>query len=92
MLTLSCLMVDTVRIPTFKHAKKKLYLLVVGLFTVGAIALGFVTVIFYIFASYIIFALGKSIYCRTVQIINYIKLRYRLGAHYQDLRELFSHK
>jgi CDP-diacylglycerol--serine O-phosphatidyltransferase len=92
MLILSGLMVDTVRIPTFKHVKKNLYLLIASLFTAGAIVLGFVTVVFYIFTAYIIFALSKSLYYKTIQIVKYIKLRFQPSVDDQDFQELLFHK
>lgn len=92
MLVLSALMVDTVRIPTFKHIKKKFYALSSIIFIVSAVVFGFISVLLFVFTSYIIFALMRSIYCKLIQIILHARSKHSAGECEPNFQELPLHK
>ncbi len=97
MIVLSALMVCSVRIPTFKHIRKGFYALATVIFVAFAVVFGFVKVLFFIYAAYIAFALGKAIFCKVIQIFKYLRFKFRLheirvNETHDILRESIIHK
>ena len=91
MIVLSGLMVCSVRIPTFKHA------LAAIIFVAFAVVFGFIKVLFFLYAAYIAFALGKAIFCKISQIFRYLKFKIqvhevRVNETHDVLRESIIHK
>ena len=97
MIVLSGLMVCSVRIPTFKHIRKGIYALAAIIFVAFAVVFGFIKVLFFLYAAYIAFALGKAIFCKISQIFRYLKFKIqvhevRVNETHDVLRESIIHK